>query len=780
MNQIVLAFGFANLAILGWVAAAAAPIVIHLWMRQTHRETPWAAIRFLKAALERHAKRLRLQQWILLAIRTLILLLITLAAAKPFLDAGLGDVGVRTHRVLVLDASASMRLAEGGPDGPSRLVVAKRLATELVSGSRGGDLHSVIVAGGASQSPLAQPAGDRSRVVEAISRIEPTDGVADLAETLRLAERLVERADAVGSRVERTEVIVYTDLAANTWGALEGAAAAEGAPASYAATIAVASGGLRSVVDSLAELATVSVVDVGLTGAPNRAVSRVEIADPLPTSSRPVRITAEVSRFGAAAAQNDEPVVAELVVDGLPVDEQRLQLAPDQPTVVEFSHTFKTPGERVVEVRLGADALTIDNSRRLVVGVRPHVRVLLVAGRRDAARYVADALNPTGSRDAALRPLVVSDAELATLDFAEYDAVFFCNVARLTQDETTRLERYVRGGGGVIFFLGDRVDAERYNRTFGSTFEAAVWRPGRDNPFRLLGSDRRSEQPSFSVAADHPSSPLLPAALGEPVSRASYRVDPLEYGHPIVAPFRGREAAGLLTTPVSRYFPLAIEPHAADKRADHGTARVALTLENGDPLLVTVDHGAGRCAWFTTDGSLASVDPAGGEPWTALPAWPSFLPLVHETLRYVASGVAASGGVLVGEPITVAAAAGARRLEVDRPDQRGETIDVPADSEEWTYAGADRAGVYRFTAEGGAAPLRTVAVNVDPRESDPRRASAERFPRSVTVRRGGDTVAGDQASTLGRWAVHRWMLHIALALVLLETLLAQRFGRARA
>ena len=88
-----IAFTFVNLAMLGWLAAAAAPIVIHLWMRQTHRETAWAAVRFLKAALERQARKLRLQHWILLAMRTLLLVLVALAAAKPLLESGLLGVG---------------------------------------------------------------------------------------------------------------------------------------------------------------------------------------------------------------------------------------------------------------------------------------------------------------------------------------------------------------------------------------------------------------------------------------------------------------------------------------------------------------------------------------------------------------------------------------------------------------------------------------------------------------------------------------------------------------
>jgi hypothetical protein len=50
-NFILFAFGFGNLAMLGWLAAAAAPLLIHLWSRHRFRESPWAAMQFLLAAM---------------------------------------------------------------------------------------------------------------------------------------------------------------------------------------------------------------------------------------------------------------------------------------------------------------------------------------------------------------------------------------------------------------------------------------------------------------------------------------------------------------------------------------------------------------------------------------------------------------------------------------------------------------------------------------------------------------------------------------------------------
>ena len=105
------ALGFGALPILQFgIAATSLPILVHLLNRRKYREMRWAAMRFLVAAMRKNQRRVKVEQWLLLAIRTLVVLLVVCAMAKPFLES-LGAValpGQRTHRVIVLDGSLSM------------------------------------------------------------------------------------------------------------------------------------------------------------------------------------------------------------------------------------------------------------------------------------------------------------------------------------------------------------------------------------------------------------------------------------------------------------------------------------------------------------------------------------------------------------------------------------------------------------------------------------------------------------------------------------------------
>src|SRR5687768_1165578 len=104
-----LALGFGHLLMLGWLGAAAAPLIIHLWNKRKYREVSWAAVEFLLAAVRKNARRVQLQQWLLLAVRTLLIVLVVLAVAEPYGEQLVaGSTSGRAHKVLVLDGSYSM------------------------------------------------------------------------------------------------------------------------------------------------------------------------------------------------------------------------------------------------------------------------------------------------------------------------------------------------------------------------------------------------------------------------------------------------------------------------------------------------------------------------------------------------------------------------------------------------------------------------------------------------------------------------------------------------
>lgn len=92
--------------------AVAAPILFHLIRRTTRDKIPISSLMFLQPSPPRVTKRSRIENWVLLLLRCLIICLLALGFARPFLQQPMAsdtpeNLGQRV--VMLLDHSASMR-----------------------------------------------------------------------------------------------------------------------------------------------------------------------------------------------------------------------------------------------------------------------------------------------------------------------------------------------------------------------------------------------------------------------------------------------------------------------------------------------------------------------------------------------------------------------------------------------------------------------------------------------------------------------------------------------
>jgi hypothetical protein len=737
MHIPLLAFGFAHLPMLGWLGAAALPLLIHLLSRRQFRETPWAAMEYLLAAVRRRAARVRLQQWLLLAVRTLLIVLVVLAMAEPYTERpGLMFMtGAATHRVLVLDGSYSMAYKSGGA---SRFEQAKELAARIVDQSPQGDAFTLLLMAAPPRMVVATPSFDAGPLREEIENLELMHTGADLPATIEAVEQILATARRETPRLERHVVYFLTDLQRTTWAPELG----EAAMAEF-----------RRRSGQLAQAAALQVIDLARPEAENLAVTALEASESAVTVGRAVELEARLRNFGQQP-RPAQPV--ELWVDGRRTARQEVAVpAGNEPSrgeaTVHFSYRFETPGDHVLEARAEGDALDVDNHRWLVMPVRQAIRALCIDGRPSgempggATGYLATALAPLAGR-ANRSPVevdVAADSALLERDLGTYDCVLLCNVARFSTSEVQALDAYLARGGSLVFFLGDQVLLDEYNRQLGGE-----------------GGGPR----------------LLPARLERLVPESLPGLDPLGYRHPIVAAFRGHDKSGLLATLVFKHVKLRLPKDSA--------AKVVLALTNGDPLLVEEPIRRGRVVLAATSADVS---------WTAMPVCFCYVALVQEILAWCVRGEAAVQNVEVGEPLLVPAAGldGTATLTIERPDGQVRPVAAQAEGGQrvWTYGDTYRSGIYTARFGAPATPStaiprsRTSAVNVNPRESDLTPIGVEELQGEVwagvpfayhTSWQALDARAAGPAPGGGQ--LHVELLYALLALLLAESFLAWRFA----
>ena len=194
------------LAPIALAGLAFVPVVLAMYLLKLRRDREvipstllWRA---LVADVEANAPWQKLRRSLLLLLQLLLVAILAILAARPFVERPAGLAG---DLVLVVDTSASMQATDVTP---TRLDAAKAAAVDALKDLPAGGKVSVIAAGRTAKV-IANGTADLGRVKQAIASITPTSDIGDLGDALRLAS-------ALAARSGDAEILVATDAALAT------------------------------------------------------------------------------------------------------------------------------------------------------------------------------------------------------------------------------------------------------------------------------------------------------------------------------------------------------------------------------------------------------------------------------------------------------------------------------------------------------------------------------------------------------------------------------------
>ncbi|MGC6486816.1 MAG: BatA domain-containing protein [Planctomycetota bacterium] len=477
----MIGLAFLNPLLLWALPLAAVPVIIHILNRRRFQKVPWAAMEFLLKAMKRNRKRLRMEQWLVLLLRVLAVLLLVSLVSRPQLGGG-ALLGARTHHVVLLDDSASMTQRSGSSDLFEKAQdKARQLADDLAQ-RRGGDIFSIARTSAPDAWAMAPQriGSDFGRAAgAALKEMVVSDLPADLGVALQEA---IERSAAVEDAA-RTEYYVVGDRRAWDWSTEDD---------KPRGALAAALGALDRDREHVTVLAVGGQHD-------NLAVIDVRLQDRLAIASVPATMGIDVKNFGL------DPTPATTIaveVDGQTrVSQDVPQLAPGERVTVPFDYTFHSAGAHRVEATLEPGGThPFDDRRTLALQVRDKSRVLLVDGEPDDGDGETFFLQATlDVPESGIEAQVVTESGFDEVNLGAFDMVWLCNVQAPTQEAAERLEAFVMSGGGLAITLGSLVDGPRYNEL--------LWRDG-EGPLPLpigeIDGDPDRPEPAFLAAAEHP------------------------------------------------------------------------------------------------------------------------------------------------------------------------------------------------------------------------------------------------------------------------------------
>ena len=374
---------------LAWsaVGAVALPIVIHLLFRRRRVPVDWAAMELLREAIRRTNRRLRLEQWIVLALRSLAVLAAGLALAVPFLgDGAVGPAQERTWMVVV-DNGATSALRAGRGSELDRLRDEVRAMIEADRAQ--GDRYGIVTAAIPAQLVLG-PTADVAEFERVLGRIEPAETPSDLPSAIDAATDAAGGSfagagstDAERARAGRVLVASAFRRASLREGEVFGSAAPVGEPEAVEAADAVnaVSANGASQVEMIAVApATDAPADVRIRRIETRAmpsggtqVVRIEL------SREGAELDAATTRVRVAGEGWNAVAPREVRWEaGQPDAEVELQIAPSSSDAGDANARRQ---RLAVTVSLDDDALAVGNSAFAVIDLRREIEVAVV-GRR--------------------------------------------------------------------------------------------------------------------------------------------------------------------------------------------------------------------------------------------------------------------------------------------------------------------------------------------------------------------------------------------------------------
>ncbi len=534
--------------------AAALPAIIHLIGRRRAPVINFSAMEFLLAVNLRLARRERLRRFLLLALRTLAIIALVAAVARPIRERPAAAATASKRRAIIVDTSSSMAYRLGA----ARLFDnAKKLALAAIAELEPGDTVALFAAGPKVRALLPAPTNDLTVARAAIAELNLDGGVADMGAALLAA------TEAFGDTKTPVIIEVVSDLAQNSFRAL--------APMAQDPLPEV------RLLDAAKRRRPAALGNVSIEGV------RVEVDK---TSHLTRRFVVTLCNHG------EKPITGrtlELVIDGEERVRGHLELAPRATKEKVFTYAFARPGRFDAEARLApADDDGYEDDDRYFFGVMvaPEVRVLAINGDVGAAPYDDElffferALGAVRPGDPRFELVVVSAFDLlaSDYDFSRFDVVVLANVATLPAARTARIVELVERGGGLLVTLGAKVKFEQANTTFG----ALLAHPLRD----------------------------LYRARDEDAGTPSVRITEVDWDHPIMRELGSATEESLRASRTTSYFNLDV---GAERQG-----RAILRFDNGAPALLEArQRGPGRVMLLTTsldrdmsDLALCSAFPA--------------------------------------------------------------------------------------------------------------------------------------------------------------------------
>lgn len=422
---------FLNPAVLFGLLASSIPILIHLFNLKKLKKIEFSTLAFLKELQKNKIRRIKIKQWILLALRVSIILFIVMAFARPTLRSvqiGGTTSAAKTTAIFILDDTFSMSVVD---QKGSYFNQAKEIIKQILSQLQEGDeVGLILISNPGSEQKVTS---DFSEFVKTVDRTDLTDvsGYINAA--------IVKAAQMIGeSKNFNKEIYVLSDFQKNK----------------------IENDNVNTNVSELLN-SGVKLYSIRLSDKTvfNLSIDDLKVNNQIFEKDKTVSFSVTVSNHSNQDVKNG---VVSLFINNERASQKSFDVNSGQSIEVEMQATPKVTGFIDIVAEIESDEIQQDNKRFANIFIPDKIPIGMFYENRDDLGFIGIAL---GTDSSSRYELAKNNINQITSKQLEKYKVIILSTNYLNAG-FEQINNFLKNGGGLILFPSSDPEVAKINQFF--------------------------------------------------------------------------------------------------------------------------------------------------------------------------------------------------------------------------------------------------------------------------------------------------------------------------
>jgi len=409
---------FLNPAILFGLLAASIPIIIHLLNLRKLKKIEFSTLQFLKELQKNKIRKIKLKQWLLLALRVLIILCIVTAFARPTLvgvSIGGTTSAAKTTAVFILDDTFSMSVVD---QNGSYFNQAKESIKNILTQFEEGDEFALVLV---SHQP------EEIVMTSNITKFgEEVNSTTISFASSKLNNAIIKAAQVIGDAKNfNKEIYLFTDFQ-------KGRLASENE--------------ITDLREQFGEQVRLYSFDYAGKEVFNFGIDDVKINTQIFEKDKPIKFDATVKNYSDRAKDN---LVVSLFINGERLAQQSINLNPGESKTANLEATAKTFSYNEALVEIEEDDILEDNKGFTSFFIPEKIPVLILADNLTDTKLVEAALKSVSEQG--YFDLTIKKVEqISGTQLNSYQVIILISSNFVNAKD--KLSQFLNSGKGIIVF----------------------------------------------------------------------------------------------------------------------------------------------------------------------------------------------------------------------------------------------------------------------------------------------------------------------------------------